>query len=155
MSIQERIGEKIKATSDEIRAIKTKASKFEERKVWNKQTCSFDKVTVQVASIHPAHPDWPRYVQAKREVSLFLTAKAMLKFLPDNPEAIRKLTKADVKELVAKEKFRDHAKHPRTIVFGAFRLIKKMAKSGEPIASTEAKPSTFQKVVAMLTGRTS
>ena len=136
--IQEQIRKKTRSLSDEIKKIKMKTAKFEKRKVWDpeKKYWAWDenksewiKVTVQVASIHPSHPDWERYARAKREVSVLLTAHSILKYFGDDPRVIKNLNKPDIKELIAQKKLRDHAKRPSNVAFGALRLLKKLCKS--------------------------
>jgi hypothetical protein len=135
--MQEQIRDKVKKLSDEIHAIKFKHAKFEKRKVWDpvKRWWAYDQekktyveATVQVSSINPASADWPRYVLAKREVSVLLTARLILKFFGDDPEKIKALTKAAIKEAISKKELRCHAKRPSNVAFGALRALKKLCK---------------------------
>jgi hypothetical protein len=135
--MQEQIRDKVKKISEEIHAIKYKYTKFEKRKVWDPEKrywvydhekMAYVMATVQVAAINPTSPDWPRYVLAKREVSVLLTARLILKFFGDDPEKIKALTKADLKEAISKKELRCHAKRPSSVAFGALRALKKLCK---------------------------
>jgi len=135
--IREQIKERVRKLSEEIHAMKAKAAKFEERRVWDpakrywvydESKATWAKQRVQVQSISPSHEDWPSYVMAKRNVSLLLTALSIVKEVGEDPEKIKNLTKDDIRSLLEQKKLRGHAKRPSSIAFGALRWLKKKIK---------------------------
>lgn len=148
MTIIERITAQVRATSEDIRKIKDDATRMEDREyvTWvDKKGVEhgqwaegrkFTKVTrkVQVASINPKHQRWVEYQRLKREVSILLTQKAILKALqyedvmdPSVLVKIENLTKGDVREIIKAGFLRNHAKRPSRIAYKAARDLRRMA----------------------------
>lgn len=139
MTIKEELTDRTRKASDEIRSIKLAALRMEDREIVTfhdesgKQYSSWEpgrKITrsvgsVQVASINPAHDSWERYSELKRQVTLLLIQKAILKAVGDDPEKARNLTKSDVKDMIDAGLLRNHAKRPSRVAYGALRSLRK------------------------------
>lgn len=141
MTIEKKITSEVRALSDAIHALKEKAAKREKRKTlvfvdekgnihreWAKgMEAKYIDQNVMFASINPGHPDWKQYQEKKREVSILLTAKKILRSLPGDVK-VDKLQKSDIKALIAQGLLRNHSKRPGRIAYGSLRRLKKMSK---------------------------
>ncbi len=148
MTIIERLTAQGKALSEDIRRIKQDASRMEEREYvtwldkngvehgeWAKDR-KFSKVkrNVQVASINPKHLRWNEYLRLKREVTILLTQKAIIKALgTDDPMKIEVITKKDIRNMIDAGFLRNHAKRPGRIVYGAARQLRRMARAEQMV----------------------
>ena len=143
MTIVERLTAQVRATSEDIRKIKDEACRMDEREYvtwidgkgvehgdWAKDR-KFAKVkrVVQVASINPKHPRWTEYQRLKKEVSVLLTQKAIIKALgTDAPRKLEAITKEDVRNMIDAGFLRNHAKRPGRIAYGAARVLRRLAR---------------------------
>jgi len=143
MTIIERITARVRATSEDIRKLKDEAARMEDREYvtwvdkkgvehgdWAKDR-KFAKVkrTVQVASINPKHQRWTEYLGLKREVTILLTQKAIIKALgTDSPRKLEAVTKEDIRNMIDAGFLRNHAKRPGRIAYGAARVLRRLAR---------------------------
>jgi hypothetical protein len=118
-----------------------RATKDEYAAGWRMTKVSYDRV---VRHISPRHPDWQHYRALRRQVSLLLTARLLLKL---GAESLPDL--CAVREALKEGRLDRHAssRRSRSLTFAAWRYLRKLDKRLQRV------PDKFSAVEAWVAGR--